>query len=118
VKTEGLDSVSMPPVPISPVKVGHIDDVQELRKTKPRTIPQRFVRDMTERPTLSTTPLPPSNTHMPVIDFSKLTNGNKEDVLSEIFNLATACEEWGFFQVNTIWFLETLLLFDNYLDFH
>jgi len=84
----------MPPAPNSSVKVGHIDDVQELRKTKPRTVPQRFVRDMTERPTL----LPPPDTHMPVIDFSKLTKGNKD----EIFNLATACEEWGFFQVNTI----------------
>ncbi|KAG2398466.1 hypothetical protein LR48_Vigan468s006500 [Vigna angularis] len=85
----------MAPVPNSPVKVGHIDDVQELRKTKPRTVPQRFVRDVTERPTLPTTPLPPPDTHMPIIDFSKLTKGNKD----EIFNLATACEEWGFFQV-------------------
>lgn len=99
----------MAPVPNSPVKVGHIDDVQELRKTKPRTVPHRFVRDMTDRPTLPTTPLPPPDTHMPVIDFSKLTKGNKD----EIFNLATACQEWGFFQVNTIWFLATLLLFDN-----
>ncbi|RDX82564.1 Protein SRG1 [Mucuna pruriens] len=88
----------MPPVPISPIKVGHIDDVQELRKTKPRTIPQRFVRDMTERPTL-TTPLSPPHNHMPVIDFSKLSKGNKEELLTELFNLATACEEWGFFQV-------------------
>ncbi|XP_020232550.1 protein SRG1 [Cajanus cajan] len=89
----------MPPVPITPIRVGHIDDVQELRKTKPRTIPQRFVRDMPERPTLTTTPLPPPHSHMPIIDFSKLSRGNKEEVLTEIFNLATACEDWGFFQV-------------------
>ncbi|XP_050259636.1 uncharacterized protein LOC126704644 [Quercus robur] len=44
----------MAPVPLSPVKVGHIDDVQELRNAKPTTIPERFVRDMTERRTLAT----------------------------------------------------------------
>ena len=49
-----LSSIPMAPVPLSPVKVGHIDDVQELRNAKPTTIPERFVRDMTERPTLAT----------------------------------------------------------------
>ena len=34
----------MAPVPLSPVKVGHIDDVQELRNAKPTTIPERFVK--------------------------------------------------------------------------
>ncbi|CAL0334940.1 unnamed protein product [Lupinus luteus] len=88
----------MAPVPISLINVGHIDDVQELRKTKPKTIPQRFVRHMTERPTLVTS-VSQQNSDMPVIDFSKLSKGNKEEVLTELFNLATACEEWGFFQV-------------------
>ncbi|KAJ1407624.1 Oxoglutarate/iron-dependent dioxygenase [Sesbania bispinosa] len=88
----------MAPVPMPSINVGHIDDVQELRKTKPRTIPQRFVRDMTERPTLPTA-LSPPNTDMPVIDFSNLSKGNKEELLSELCNLATACEDWGFFQV-------------------
>ena len=90
----------MAPAPISPpINVGHIDDVQELRKNKPTTIPQRFVRDMSERPTLAKTFSPPSN-DMPIIDFSKLSKGNSEEVQSEILKLASACEEWGFFQVN------------------
>lgn len=89
----------MAPVPISTLNVGHIDDVQELRRTKPKTIPQRFVRNMTERPTLQT-PLSPPNSDMPVIDFSKLSKGTKEEILNELYKLATACEEWGFFQVN------------------
>ncbi|KAH1076761.1 hypothetical protein GYH30_052321 [Glycine max] len=61
----------MPPVPISPIKVGHIPDVQEVRKSKPRTIPQRF-----------------------------LSKGNKDEVLTELFNVVTGCEEWGIFQLN------------------
>lgn len=98
----------MAPVPISPINVGHIDDVQELRKTKPRIIPQRFVRDMTEKPTIATSVSPP-NSDMPVIDFSKLSKGNREEVLSELFNLATACEEWGFFQVKYHCFYVTII---------
>ncbi|KAH7573591.1 hypothetical protein JRO89_XS03G0177600 [Xanthoceras sorbifolium] len=89
----------MAPVPISPIKVGHIDDVQELRKAKPTIIPERFVRDMTERPTLA--PTLPSATHdIPIINFSKLLKAtNTDEFRSEIINLTTACEEWGFFQV-------------------
>ncbi|KAJ1395194.1 Oxoglutarate/iron-dependent dioxygenase [Sesbania bispinosa] len=80
------------------INVGHIDDVQELTKTKLRIIPERFVRDVTERPSLAK-PLPPSPADMPVIDFSKLTAGNGEEIQSEILKLAAACEQWGFFQV-------------------
>lgn len=88
----------MAPVPSSPIKVGHIDDVQELRKAKPTTIPERFVRDMNERPTL-TTALPSLN-NIPIINFSRLVNGSKDDYQTEILQLARACGEWGFFQVH------------------
>lgn len=87
----------MAPVPISPIKVGHIDDVQELRKSKPTIVPERFVRDMTERPTLTTALA--SSSSIPIVDFSKLSKGNKDEVQNQILQLATACEEWGFFQV-------------------
>lgn len=96
----------MAPVPISPLNVGHIDDVQELRNTKPRSIPERFVRDITERPKLSTsstttnTPISSSSSHMPIIDFSNLTKPNTEESRIEIQKLASACEDWGFFQVH------------------
>ncbi|XP_048320852.2 protein SRG1 [Ziziphus jujuba] len=88
----------MAPVPISQIKVGHIDDVQELRRSKPTIIPERFVRDMSERPTLQTTALSSSGS-IPIVDFSKLSKGNKDEFQDEISQLATACEEWGFFQV-------------------
>ncbi|KAL5782320.1 hypothetical protein ACOSP7_007349 [Xanthoceras sorbifolium] len=83
---------------VIPISVGHIHDVQELRKTKPTTIPERFVKDVTERPTLDTT-LSELLTHIPIINISKLMNGNPDEFQSEILNLTTACEEWGFFQV-------------------
>lgn len=106
----------MAPVPISTINVGHIDDVQELRRTKPKTVPQRFVRDMTERPTLLTS-LSPQNSDMPVIDFSKLSKGSKEDLLNELCKLSVACQEWGFFQVNKcllcISYLRTYLLIET-----
>lgn len=92
-----LEVLFMAPVLISPPKVGHIDDVQELTKTKTRNIPERFVRDVNERPELSDTKNSPCD--MPIIDFSKFLNGNTEDLQVEIMNLASACEEWGFFQV-------------------
>ncbi|PON80322.1 Oxoglutarate/iron-dependent dioxygenase [Parasponia andersonii] len=89
----------MAPVAISPIKVGKIDDVQELRKAKSK-IPERFVRDITERPTLATAALSSSlSSDIPIIDFSKLSKGNKDEVLSELLKLTAACEEWGFFQV-------------------
>ncbi|XP_062108609.1 protein SRG1 [Humulus lupulus] len=89
-------SASMAPVPISLIKVGKIDDVQELRKAKSK-IPERFVRDKTERPAVATAASSSSN--IPIIDFHKLSNGTKDEVLSELLQLSTACDEWGFFQV-------------------
>lgn len=93
----------MAPIPISSVKVGHIDDVQELRKTKPTIIPERFVRDKTERPTSLTAPIP-SSSDIPTINFSKLSSGNTDELRTEISQLATACKEWGFFQVQILLF--------------
>ncbi|CAN1129762.1 Protein SRG1 [Linum perenne] len=96
----------MAPAPISQINTGHIDDVQELRKSKPSLVPKRFVRDATERPTLAT-PLPiTSDQHcnddnnVPIIDLSKLMNpANEGPWQAEISKLDRACEEWGFFQV-------------------
>ena len=87
----------MAPVPSLPIQVGHIDDVQELRKAKPTTIPERFVRDMAERPKLAAILSSPSD--IPIIDLSKLMKRDRNEHQSEIMQLKTACEEWGFFQV-------------------
>lgn len=87
----------MAPIPLFPVKVGHIHDVQELKKAKQSNIPPRFVRDMAERPELATAVTPPSD--IPVIDLSNLVKGNKAQFHAEISKLTASCEEWGFFQV-------------------
>ncbi|KAK2996248.1 hypothetical protein RJ639_027454 [Escallonia herrerae] len=88
----------MAPIPLFPINVGHIDDVQELKKVKKAAIPKRFVRDVAERPTLATAPCSPLK-NVPVIDFSKLLHGNPNEFHGEISKLAASCEDWGFFQV-------------------
>ncbi|CAH9137186.1 unnamed protein product [Cuscuta epithymum] len=87
-----------------PIKVGHIDDVQELRMTNPSYIPERFIRDATERPELSITDDHSSSScdlKIPAIDLSKLINEEKSspEFQSEMMKLTVACQEWGFFQV-------------------
>ncbi|KAL9274562.1 LATERAL BRANCHING OXIDOREDUCTASE 1-like protein [Drosera capensis] len=89
----------MAPVPLSPIKVGHIHDVQELRKMKTTRIPKRFVRDVAERPLLPITSESSFTSDIPVIDFSKLADGDTDEFGSEILKLAASCEDWGFFQV-------------------
>ncbi|XP_071705378.1 protein LATERAL BRANCHING OXIDOREDUCTASE 1 [Rutidosis leptorrhynchoides] len=81
-----------------PLNVGQIDDVQELQKSRKNKIPNRFVRDMAERPMQAMIPLPLSSS-LPVIDLKKLMEGNNEEFHYEIMKLSTSCEEWGFFQV-------------------
>ncbi|XP_019174614.1 PREDICTED: protein SRG1-like [Ipomoea nil] len=85
------------------VKVGHIDDVQELRKTKPSSIPERFVRDMTERASSVTPSSSSYYLNIPVIDLQNLFKGNNNNnsphFLAQLSNLSVACQQWGFFQV-------------------
>ncbi|XP_028781436.1 S-norcoclaurine synthase 1-like [Neltuma alba] len=85
----------MAPVLVSPINVGHIDDVQELRRTKPRDIPERFVRDVNEGTQL----VSDTSCDMPIIDFSEFLKGTRGECRQEVLKLSAACEEWGFFQV-------------------
>lgn len=94
------------------IKVGHIDDVQELRNRKSSHIPSRFIRDKTERPALNN-PILCSDT-IPVIDLSKLIKGGRDDFSNEIHKLMKSCQEWGFFQVIII----TSFLEKNTPSFH
>ncbi|KAK8717160.1 hypothetical protein V6N13_044437 [Hibiscus sabdariffa] len=88
----------MAPVPSFSIKVGHIDDdVQELNKAKPTTVPERFVQHMADR--LELTANISSSSDIPIIDLSKLMKGDKDEHFSEVMQLKTACEEWGFLQV-------------------
>ncbi|ERN16958.1 protein SRG1 [Amborella trichopoda] len=76
------------------IKIGHVDDVQELRRTRPAVVPERYVRDHCERP--DRVPTNRSTTQVPVIDMSRLLGRESQN---ELAKLARACEEWGFFQV-------------------
>ncbi|XP_014508326.1 protein SRG1 [Vigna radiata var. radiata] len=68
--------------------------VQELAKEALASVPERYVRPVHERPTLSTTtPLP----EVPVIDLSKLFSEDLKE--AELENLHSAAKEWGFFQL-------------------
>jgi len=79
----------MAPELVSQIKTGHIDDVQEL---KPNTIPDRFVIDREEeRPQLDID----SSSPIPIIDFSKLLNGEEDEILQ----LASSLKNWGIFQI-------------------
>ncbi|KAK1291349.1 S-norcoclaurine synthase 1 [Acorus calamus] len=78
------------------IKVGHIDDIQELRRARPMMVPERYIRDNTERPTRSRLP---NSLQIPIIDMSKMIRENDVQFHHELEKLATACEEWGFFQV-------------------
>ncbi|CAH9075529.1 unnamed protein product [Cuscuta epithymum] len=83
-----------------PVKIGHIDDVQEVRKKHSSSIPERFVKDLTERPILTPSSCD-DHLKIPVVDLHKLLtlDENSPQFLAEISNLSLACEQWGFFQL-------------------
>lgn len=81
----------------APIKVGHIHDVQELMKANEPNVPERFIRNMVERPASATTVTTASN--IPVIDLSKLVKGDETEFHTEMLKLSASCEEWGFFQV-------------------
>ncbi|CAA2985398.1 SRG1 [Olea europaea subsp. europaea] len=87
----------MDPIPVSAIKIGHIDDVQELRKSKSSHIPERFIRDTTERPKLDKDIVSLTN-NIPVIDLSKFFKGNKDKFLNEISKLTVSCQDGASFR--------------------
>lgn len=107
----------MAPLPISSIRVGKIDDVQELIKTKPNKVPERFIREANERGVLVShkTHL---HHHIPVVDLSKLSKPHThDDFLFEILKLSQACEDWGFFQVKFMIFSsKTLSICQNHIQ--
>ncbi|KAF8762500.1 hypothetical protein HU200_009470 [Digitaria exilis] len=72
------------------IKIGQVDDVQELHRTGLDTVPDRYIRDGNDRPGCGNVC---DLAHIPVIDAGELPGGD------ELNKLRLACEEWGFFQV-------------------
>jgi len=78
------------------IKIGQVDDVQELHRAGLETVPERYIRDGDDRPGGDNVC---ALAHIPVIDVGVLTRDD------ELNKLKLACEEWGFFQV-----IDSLLL--------
>ncbi|KAL6613847.1 hypothetical protein ACP70R_036117 [Stipagrostis hirtigluma subsp. patula] len=72
------------------IKIGQVDDVQELHRARLATVPERYVRDGDDRPDAANVC---ADAHIPVIDVGELPRDD------ELNKLRLACEEWGFFQV-------------------
>lgn len=79
------------------VRIGHVEDIQELRRVSPAFVPERYVRAPEERPAAVAAAAVVGPGDVPVIDMSKL--GSKWHAADELQKLAAACKEWGFFQV-------------------
>jgi hypothetical protein len=75
------------------IKIGQVDDVQELHRTGLQTVPDRYIRDGDDRPDGDNVC---AVAHIPVIDVAEL---QRDDV--GLDKLRLACEEWGFFQVDS-----------------
>ncbi|KAL9237676.1 hypothetical protein vseg_012197 [Gypsophila vaccaria] len=71
------------------MSMGSVVDVQEVKN---RAIPDRFVREVDERPML---PTYCDSIQIPTIDLAKIGNADS----NELYNLALFCQNWGFFQV-------------------
>ncbi|KEH22930.1 2OG-Fe(II) oxygenase family oxidoreductase [Medicago truncatula] len=67
--------------------------IQETARKNPFNVPESYVR--TEEQMEKHLYTPHLSSHLPIIDFGLLSNGNKEELLKLDF----ACKEWGYFQI-------------------
>ncbi|KAF9612763.1 hypothetical protein IFM89_003773 [Coptis chinensis] len=68
-----------------------VANVQEMARRNPLSVPNKYTRDLDDRPNLS-----PVSSDIPVIDLPLLSDGSNEE---ELKKLDLACKNWGFFQV-------------------
>lgn len=72
--------------------------VQSLSESGIRFIPDRYVKKLTDRPSLSLT-TPARDINIPVIDLGNLYSNDIALRKSTLDLISSACREWGFFQV-------------------
>lgn len=77
---------------IQPLQQG----VKHLYENGIRKLPKKYILPLTERPNYKDQTAAIPNLKLPVIDFSELQGPNRSHVID---SLASACEEYGFFQV-------------------
>lgn len=68
--------------------------IQKTVRKNPLNVPESYVR--TEEQMEKHLYTPHLSSHLPIIDFGLISNGNKEELLK----LDIACKEWGYFQVS------------------
>lgn len=91
-----------------------VDDVQELVKSHPQAVPQRYIRTKEERIGSTSITAPPC-LEIPVIDMAKIASAAHTAARQhEMARLSLACEHWGFFQVS-VQYLHMSLLYIIYL---
>ena len=83
----------------SEINIGQVEDIQELWRSRPTTVPERYVHDVEER--LVSPHYPSIELKVPVIGMSKLIWDNLCEARNEMAQLTAACQEWGFFQVSS-----------------
>jgi len=80
--------------------------IQETVRKNPLNVSESYVRN--EEQMEKHLYMPHLSSHLPIIDFGLLSNGNKEELLK----LDIACKEWGYFQVcqlNCINYIQKLI---------
>lgn len=70
-----------------------VENVQEMVKKDPSAIPEIYVREEKDKPSVGDDS--PLTSEIPVIDFSALISGEE----CELRKLDKACQDWGFFQI-------------------
>lgn len=68
-----------------------VDNVQEMVRRDPSCVPERYIRNVEDRPNDGELSL--LSSEIPVIDLSALNSGHED----ELIRLDLACKDWGFF---------------------
>ncbi|KAL2925570.1 putative 2-oxoglutarate/Fe(II)-dependent dioxygenase [Bienertia sinuspersici] len=76
-----------------------VPSVQELAKESLESVPERYIQPYQDTPIIAAD----DDIQIPIIDTGLLFNG---DTL-EMENLHSACQEWGFFQFMSLFYLGT-----------
>lgn len=73
--------------------------VQSLSDSGIKTIPDRYVKKPTDRPSLSLSTPMANHTNIPIIDLQHLFSDQPRLRSATVAAVGKACKEWGFFQV-------------------
>ncbi|KAI3731149.1 hypothetical protein L1987_62332 [Smallanthus sonchifolius] len=70
--------------------------VQSLSDTGSQTIPNRYIKPLSQRPSFN---IQSDNLNIPIIDLYELINGDTTSQKAIMYQISIACHDWGFFQI-------------------